>query len=539
MALLAALCRTNRKEESGYVLATTALLLIPLMIFAAFAVDVGAWYAEADEAQRAADAAALGGVVWMPDLSRATTAVRDIALENGYDHNDPDVNVIVERRGTQGIHVKIETKGETHFGRVVMDEIDITRHATANYILPVPLGNPGSALGSGLDSSPVAGAPRENLLLALNGYCQGYQNGDPFGTRWFGGSGCGSTQNTRYSDQGYDFIIDFTGPDGANSPVTGQWDLQIFEPGSCGQNSESGSSARIETTMWRGDDTLFTDDDNKVPGNLVLGENGSALPRLWDSAACGDATSQWVKAYEIDADSNQGRWILRTRTLAVDAETSLNSFGLRVVPRNTNTPCGSILPSSSCPQLYARTWLPIFIPSTITDVAGTAQTTFGGSPSALFYLANVPEIHKSKVLEIKLFDPGEGMANMQVLAPDNTRYPFQRSVLPENGVQSGFVDNNNTCTVTDPALTDTVTALNVAYECLDVTGSIYNGDEVTIRVQIPNNYSCVPDDPLTVPVEGPNCWWRVRYQPQNTTSGVTDRTTWSIRVLGDPIRLTE
>ncbi|MGI9608716.1 MAG: hypothetical protein ACR2NL_00325, partial [Acidimicrobiia bacterium] len=318
-----------------------------------------------------------------------------------------------------------------------------------------------------------------------------------------------------------------------------QWDLQIFEPGSCGQNSESGSSARIETTMWRGDDTLFTDDDNKVPANLVLGENGSSLPRLWDSAACGDATSQWVKAYELDADSDQGRWIIRTRTLAVNAETSLNSFGLRVVPRNTNTPCGSILPSSSCPQLYARTWLPIFIPSTITDVGGTAQTTFGGSPSALFYLANVPEIHKSKVLEIKLFDPGEGMANMQVLAPDNTRYPFRRAVLPENGTQTGFVDNNNTCTVTDAALTDTVTAQNVAYECLDVTGSIYNGDEVTIRVQIPNNYACVPDDPMTVPVEGPNCWWRVRYQPQNTASGVTDRTTWSIRVLGDPIRLTE
>jgi hypothetical protein len=450
------------------------------------------------------------------------------------------VNVIVERRGSQGIYVRIETKADTYFGKVVLSEVDIARAATSSYILPVPLGNPGSSLGSGLNPPAVPGAPPENLLLAVNGYCQGYQNGDPFGVGWFGGSGsCSGTANTRYDAEGYDFVIDFSGPAGLNSPVVGQWDLQIFEPGSCNQNSEGGTTARLETTLWKGDDTLFTDDDNKVPANLVLGENGSGLPRLWAANACGDATSQWVKAYEIDADSDQGRWILRTRALAVNSETRLNSFGLRVVPRNTNTPCGSILPSTSCPQLYARSWLPIFIPSTIRDVNENNQTTFAGSPSALFYLANVPEVHKNKVLEIKLFDPGEGMHNMQVLAPDNTRYPFTRAVLPENGTQSAFVANSNTCTVTNAALTDSVTAQNVPYECLDVTGAIYNGDELTIRIQIPNDYACVPDDPMTAAVDGPNCWWRVRYQPQNTTNGVTDRTTWSIRVIGDPIRLTE
>ncbi|MEZ5226562.1 MAG: pilus assembly protein TadG-related protein [Acidimicrobiales bacterium] len=50
---------TGDEAQAGYVLATTALLLIPLMIFAALAVDVGGWYAQATQAQRAADAAAL------------------------------------------------------------------------------------------------------------------------------------------------------------------------------------------------------------------------------------------------------------------------------------------------------------------------------------------------------------------------------------------------------------------------------------------------------------------------------------------------
>ena len=52
--------------ERGYTTAMTAFLLIPMMIFAGFAVDVGSLYTRAMEIQRAADAAALAGVVWMP-----------------------------------------------------------------------------------------------------------------------------------------------------------------------------------------------------------------------------------------------------------------------------------------------------------------------------------------------------------------------------------------------------------------------------------------------------------------------------------------
>ena len=51
----------ERDAERGYVVALTALLLVPMLVFTAFATDVGAWYVRAQEIQRAADAAAAYG----------------------------------------------------------------------------------------------------------------------------------------------------------------------------------------------------------------------------------------------------------------------------------------------------------------------------------------------------------------------------------------------------------------------------------------------------------------------------------------------
>ena len=64
-------CR-SRWSRAGTRAATcwscSPLSLATMVVSAAFAVDVGGWYARAAEVQRAADAAALAGVVWMPDF---------------------------------------------------------------------------------------------------------------------------------------------------------------------------------------------------------------------------------------------------------------------------------------------------------------------------------------------------------------------------------------------------------------------------------------------------------------------------------------
>ena len=63
--------------------------------------------------------------------------------------------------------------------------------------------------------------------------------------------------------------------------------------------------------------------------------------------------------------------------------------------------------------------------------------------------------------------------------------------------------------------------------CLNVTNSRFQDQFVVLSYILPANYNC-----------GSNCWWKVRYTPQTNTT-VTDRTTWSVKVLGGPVHLIE
>ncbi|MEZ5230467.1 MAG: hypothetical protein R2710_28505, partial [Acidimicrobiales bacterium] len=148
--------------------------------------------------------------------------------------------------------------------------------------------------------------------------------------------------------------------------------------------------------------------------------------------------------------------------------------------------------------------------------------------------------HAGKTLEVTLFDPGEGMANLQIVAPDRTRPAFTWETIDqaEFGITANVNDrtgNSTSCWTTVTAGDPTTTTAG-NYQCLVVDGDpsgpgrnpIFNNQTVRIRLTIPANSGCVSGD----------CWWRIRYQPKSGVA-VTDRTVWSVRVLGDPVRLSE
>jgi hypothetical protein len=68
--------------------------------------------------------------------------------------------------------------------------------------------------------------------------------------------------------------------------------------------------------------------------------------------------------------------------------------------------------------------------------------------------------------------------------------------------------------------------------------SQFNGDWLHIRVPIPATYGtagyagCGLNDTVAL-----DCWWKINYNFDS--SGNTDNTTWSARVEGDPIHLTQ
>ena len=57
----------------------------------------------------------------------------------------------------------------------------------------------------------------------------------------------------------------------------------------------------------------------------------------------------------------------------------------------------------------------------------------------------------------------------------------------------------------------------------------FDGRSVTVDIPIPANYTCTP-------AVATQCWIKVRAA---FPSGVTDTTTWSAAILGNPIRLVE
>src|SRR5690349_22679653 len=101
------LVRTRRghRREHGYVLVMTALLLVPMLLMAGLSVDVGIWYSNVSNIQKAADAAALAGVVWLPDVTSATTNAKASEKRNGYEDGVDVVTVTVAQIGDWRLRV--------------------------------------------------------------------------------------------------------------------------------------------------------------------------------------------------------------------------------------------------------------------------------------------------------------------------------------------------------------------------------------------------------------------------------------------------
>ncbi len=138
----------DRRADDGFILPMLGLLIIPIVAFAALAIDVSSWYSRATELQRTADAAALGGVVWMPQLAEANTAAETVLARNGVDGSDPDISVTKEEAGDYSYKVCVTDASVTQFfGSMFADATTITRCAVAKYDEPLQIGSPLNFIG--------------------------------------------------------------------------------------------------------------------------------------------------------------------------------------------------------------------------------------------------------------------------------------------------------------------------------------------------------------------------------------------------------
>ncbi|MGZ6328094.1 MAG: pilus assembly protein TadG-related protein [Candidatus Limnocylindrales bacterium] len=135
-----------RVRQRGQVLAIFAVSTFVFVAVLAIVVDVSWYWASSLKVQRAADAAALAGVVWLPgNVSQGVTTAKAEAAKNGYTDLVGGVTVTPTQDGSNDrqMDVTVSAPVNTFFMRLFgINSITATRSSKAEYVLPVPMGSP-------------------------------------------------------------------------------------------------------------------------------------------------------------------------------------------------------------------------------------------------------------------------------------------------------------------------------------------------------------------------------------------------------------
>jgi Flp pilus assembly protein TadG len=285
-ARLRRLLADRRRNERGYATTMVAALLASgaFMGLAAVAVDTGRWYVEVQRVQKAADAAALAGVPYLPfDLPNAIDRAKEVAVRNGYDDASPDVVVTVTRGVlTSQLRVTIESRIDNVFGRSIgVANASIVQSAVADFQAAAPMGSPCNTFGNepdagaGVDSadptgtsrgsSPMANCPRRPQLWAtIEGPQTDKSQGDRYQTRACASNSthrCATSRspaNTEYQALGYFFVVRVQ-QNAVGKPVS----LQLYDPAFVSTGSSCAGLFASDATGLVDDMNPFVTSDGK------------------------------------------------------------------------------------------------------------------------------------------------------------------------------------------------------------------------------------------------------------------------------------
>ena len=240
--------RDRHADERGL-----AAILVALVISATFfalcavSVDLARMYLEAERVQKAADAAALAGVTWMPqDLNEATKAAVEVSGRNGFPNTGTTAVTVVPGRQPTQLDVSVSSKIDNIFAKYLgIGSATVTRHAVADYTGPQPMGSPCNTMGDEPPGTANAGPAGSQLAVPTGASCTSTPdfwmnmngpdvakgNGDEYAVR-----GCGSASewactsglvNTEFRPEGY-FLLVRVLPGAVDKPVT----VQLYDPAS-------------------------------------------------------------------------------------------------------------------------------------------------------------------------------------------------------------------------------------------------------------------------------------------------------------------
>ncbi len=522
--------------EEGYVLPTTALLMVPLMIFVALAIDVGGWIVQANRMQAASDAAALAGAPLLPDQTSATRVAREIAGLNGFEHGLDGVDVAVEFPDQVSIRVVISDAGERFFSQVVSDDtLTIARYADAAALSPVGIGSPTNTLGFG--PYAIGALDPSNYWILENNDCQVGHYGDVKAAKYLASPWCGDRPTlpenpdwkraTTGRDGGYFFRIEI--PPGVNTTSR----LMVFDPGRCpaygrkpSDGHWNGRTDRGTFVEWRQWDTnatpLIRTDD--VPTTDWWSSDDCPEDLLpYPASSWTDHTQGWTETPFTFPPNTTGEVETHLIQSMVGDSTrqGWNHYAFWVKTDSGADGCSAIGAVDNCPTVSAEDWIPT---RSSGDVAGDPM---------VLYLAEVGPEYAGQTMQVQLWDVGESMDNIQVIDPLGRPMDFtwssddSRNHAPSNPSDSCSGDP---CLYLDPTRSNY--PAKVTYSGWGNHWR-FNGRIVTLSVPLDSQV----DFPAYA-ASGQGYWFRIRFQPTPTRLA-TEWASFALAMDGDPIRLTD
>ncbi len=151
------------KSHRGQVLVIFSGTFVILLLMSALVIDLAWLWNNSLRIQRTADAAALAGVVFLPNTPAAACDAADKeATRNGYPAtnvfaggvcvpatiNGVTVTPVQDLQNPRRLNVRVTAPVKTFFlGLIGMNTITVSRQAHAEYVLPVPMGSPENYYG--------------------------------------------------------------------------------------------------------------------------------------------------------------------------------------------------------------------------------------------------------------------------------------------------------------------------------------------------------------------------------------------------------
>lgn len=487
--------RDTRGRERGATLLWVASMLVLLLGASAFAVDFGWILLNGSRLQRAADAASLAGVVNLPAAPGAAMIdAVDAAGRNGF----PIVvngattltpTVLADNR----YKVDMTTTIDTFFLKALgFQDIEIFKTATADYIKPVRLGSPNNTFGG----------PTSNFWAAINGQYTFKEQGDPYATRCLttptsGTPECDTPLNDQFRDWGYFYAIEI-GP-GSSNLVLELYDPahQVVPEDVLKLDANGVPVVPPEVVTRAGSPASSTGDRSWMPDFdprfmditfRVLAPDQTPFDPFDNVEVCqqtftaNDASvrNRWTSLCGGDSDLQGGLtpgiWLLNIPSPEWEGA---SSFGVT-----------ASVGSGPAPKIYG-----LFDMSIYVNLSGDEATP---------WLAEVRPEHEGKTFELDIFDMGDnnGTAWIEIIEPDGS--------VTDCSWRAG-------------------TAFATEGNCrIDISNQRFNGEWLNLTISL-DDYKCATTGPPEL-----RCWWKIKIHNEGQAH---DRTTWTARISGNPLRL--